>query len=315
MRRDRSRLGARAPGRLSRRVARAHGRGPARGHARRVRVALGRRPRAEDRDAGVPARCARSRSRRSTATSSRPASTRQARGRRSTSTRRSRPASPRTGHTWASDERTLRRRRRRLGRGRRCRRGRARGARTPRAPARGRPAQDGADFTRWEAKAAHDLWWPIRFALIDGGAGGAVGLLAGPLRRRQHDDQHEGRAARAREGLREVARGERHRRRGRHGVRRVRSRTALRPRRAAARRPRAKRLAEERAHGRARLPRARLGARARALVHGHELHALRLVPAGLPDELGQVDAEHLHPGRLGDRPASSCAPTLASSAS
>jgi choline dehydrogenase-like flavoprotein len=35
------------------------------------------------------------------------------------------------------------------------------------------------DFTRWEAKAAHDLWWPIRFALIDGGAGGAVGLVAG----------------------------------------------------------------------------------------------------------------------------------------
>jgi choline dehydrogenase-like flavoprotein len=35
------------------------------------------------------------------------------------------------------------------------------------------------DFTRWEARAAHDLWWPIRFALIDGGAGGAVGLVAG----------------------------------------------------------------------------------------------------------------------------------------
>jgi len=35
------------------------------------------------------------------------------------------------------------------------------------------------DFTRWEAKAAHDLWWPIRFALIDGGAGGVVGLAAG----------------------------------------------------------------------------------------------------------------------------------------
>jgi choline dehydrogenase-like flavoprotein len=35
------------------------------------------------------------------------------------------------------------------------------------------------DFTRWEAKAAHDLWWPIRFALIDGGAGGAVALVAG----------------------------------------------------------------------------------------------------------------------------------------
>ena len=41
------------------------------------------------------------------------------------------------------------------------------------------PHQTAADFTRWEAKATHDLWWPIRFALIDGGAGGAVGLLGG----------------------------------------------------------------------------------------------------------------------------------------
>ena len=41
------------------------------------------------------------------------------------------------------------------------------------------PHKTAADFTRWEARAAHDLWWPIRFALIDGGAGGAVGLIAG----------------------------------------------------------------------------------------------------------------------------------------
>ena len=41
------------------------------------------------------------------------------------------------------------------------------------------PHKTAADFTRWEAKAAHDLWWPIRFALIDGGAGGAVALLGG----------------------------------------------------------------------------------------------------------------------------------------
>jgi choline dehydrogenase-like flavoprotein len=41
------------------------------------------------------------------------------------------------------------------------------------------PHLTAADFTRWEAKAAHDLWWPIRFALIDGGAGGAVGLVGG----------------------------------------------------------------------------------------------------------------------------------------
>ena len=41
------------------------------------------------------------------------------------------------------------------------------------------PHKTAADFTRWESKAAHDLWWPIRFALIDGGAGGAVALLGG----------------------------------------------------------------------------------------------------------------------------------------
>jgi choline dehydrogenase-like flavoprotein len=41
------------------------------------------------------------------------------------------------------------------------------------------PHLTAADFTRWEAKATHDLWWPIRFALIDGGAGGVVGLVGG----------------------------------------------------------------------------------------------------------------------------------------
>ncbi|HVC88212.1 MAG TPA: GMC family oxidoreductase [Gaiellaceae bacterium] len=41
------------------------------------------------------------------------------------------------------------------------------------------PHLTAADFTRFEAKATHDLWWPLRFALIDGGAGGAVSLIAG----------------------------------------------------------------------------------------------------------------------------------------
>jgi choline dehydrogenase-like flavoprotein len=41
------------------------------------------------------------------------------------------------------------------------------------------PYRTAADFTRFEAKATHDLWWPIRFALIDGGAGGVVGLIGG----------------------------------------------------------------------------------------------------------------------------------------
>ena len=41
------------------------------------------------------------------------------------------------------------------------------------------PHMTAASFTRWEAKATHDLWWPMRFALIDGGSGGAIGMLAG----------------------------------------------------------------------------------------------------------------------------------------
>jgi choline dehydrogenase-like flavoprotein len=41
------------------------------------------------------------------------------------------------------------------------------------------PHLTAADFSRWEAKATHDLFWPIRFALIDGGLGGAVALLGG----------------------------------------------------------------------------------------------------------------------------------------
>ena len=41
------------------------------------------------------------------------------------------------------------------------------------------PHLTAADFTRWEAKATHDLWWPMRFALIDGGAGGAMPLIGG----------------------------------------------------------------------------------------------------------------------------------------
>ena len=39
------------------------------------------------------------------------------------------------------------------------------------------PHRTAADFSRWEAKATHDFWWPVRFALIDGGARGVVALL------------------------------------------------------------------------------------------------------------------------------------------
>ena len=119
-----------------------------------------------------------------------------------------------------------------------------------------------------------------------------------PVRRRQHDHQHEGRAPRARPRSREVARGERPRRREWSAVRRERPRPPLRPGRGDARRSRAHGLAEERLHRRARLPGARHGARAGSLLHGRELHALRLVPAGLSDERRQVHAQHLHPRQL-----------------
>ena len=117
------------------------------------------------------------------------------------------------------------------------------------------PHLTAADFTRWEAKATHDLFWPMRFALIDGGAGGAVALLGGRCVGGSHDDQHEGGAARARQGSRQVACGRRADGQRRRALRLVRPRAALRPRRGAPRRARAQRLAEERAHGRARLPR------------------------------------------------------------
>jgi choline dehydrogenase-like flavoprotein len=41
------------------------------------------------------------------------------------------------------------------------------------------PHRTAADFTRWEARANHEIWWPIRFAPINGGADGAMVLLAG----------------------------------------------------------------------------------------------------------------------------------------
>ena len=39
------------------------------------------------------------------------------------------------------------------------------------------PHRTGADFTRWEAKAAHDIWWPLRFAPLPSGE--VVAFLAG----------------------------------------------------------------------------------------------------------------------------------------
>ena len=198
--------------------------GAAGGGDRRVRVARGRRhrgtagtprvpPGAGARDRGVLQRLRRAR-----------ASTRPAPGTRSTSTRPSRRAWRRTGPTWGSDERALRRRRRRLGRGRRSRRGRARGARPPRAPARAGPAPDGRRLhpLGGEGNPRPVVADPVRADRRRRRRRGRADRR--PLRRRQHDDQHQGRAARAREGLRQVARGERAPRRRRRAVRRRRPR-------------------------------------------------------------------------------------------
>ena len=100
-------------------------------------------------------------------------------GRRSTST----PPSPRgwrrTGPTWASDERALRRRRRRLGRRRRNRGGRARPARPQRAAAGVRPAPDRGRL--------HAL----------GGEGDLRAVLADPLRADRRRRRRRGRACSA----------------------------------------------------------------------------------------------------------------------
>ena len=178
------------------------------------------------------------------------------------------------------------------------------------------PHRTAADFTRWEAKATHDLWWPIRFALIDGGAGGAVALARRPLRRRHDDDQHEGRAARRTTTTTPS------------GTRRAGS-SGSAARRSA--RPTSTRTTTASSSGSASASAADwqksvhtvepgfralgVAARAGALVHRRELHELRLVPAGLPDERRQVDAQHVHPRRLGARAGSSCAPARTSSAS
>ena len=39
------------------------------------------------------------------------------------------------------------------------------------------PHRTAADFMRWEAKAAHDIWWPLRFAPLPSGE--VVAFLAG----------------------------------------------------------------------------------------------------------------------------------------
>ena len=41
------------------------------------------------------------------------------------------------------------------------------------------PHRTAADFTRWEAHANHDMWFPLRMAPINGGEGGVVAMFGG----------------------------------------------------------------------------------------------------------------------------------------
>jgi choline dehydrogenase-like flavoprotein len=41
------------------------------------------------------------------------------------------------------------------------------------------PHRTAADFTRWEAKANYDIWFPPRFAPVNGGEGGMVAMFGG----------------------------------------------------------------------------------------------------------------------------------------
>ena len=156
---------------------------------------------------------------------------------------------------------------------------------------------------RWEARATHEMWWPIAFAepprpdmpplLMFRGrcVGGTTAINTKVALRPPITTTRSGTR---RSGLMNDAR---------RAVRRGRPAAVPRARRAAPRRPRAQRLAEVRPHGRAGVREARRPARVGDVVHGRQLHALRLVPAGLPDQRRQVDAEHLHPARArGARP-------------
>ncbi len=161
------------------------------------------------------------------------------------------------------------------------------------------------DFTRFEAKAAHDLFWPLRFAPLENGelvtflAGRCVGGTT-TINTKVAFRAHERDVAKwhPASGLTSD---------GTTPFSVSRPRAVLRPRRAGARRPRAGGLGEERPHGRAGLPRARRRARGGQRLHRPELHELRLVHPGLPVERRQVDDEHVHRGRAGARdPRAAC---------
>ncbi len=157
------------------------------------------------------------------------------------------------------------------------------------------PYKTAADFMRWEARANHELWWPPAFAeppvaeqppliMFRGHCvGGTTSINTKVALRPTAQDYEKWHAAGGLLGER------------RRTVRRARPAGLHRARRAPPRRPRAHRLAAVREHRGARFPGARCRARAGHVVHGRELHALRFVPPGLPDERRQIDAQHLHP--------------------
>ena len=81
------------------------------------------------------------------------------------------------------------------------------------------PHLTAADFVRWEAKAAHDFWWPLRMAMVDGGAGGTVPIFGGRCVGGTTTMNTKVCLPRARLRVREVARRERAARRRRRAVR------------------------------------------------------------------------------------------------
>ena len=175
------------------------------------------------------------------------------------------------------------------------------------------PHLTAVDFDRWEAKATHEFWWPIRFGLLPDGdvvaflAGRCVGgttTINTKVALRAHEKDvakwhpetgltSDGSAPFSLAELEPY-------------YERVEQRLGVR----------------ERSDWQPCVHTIEAGFRALGhelepvtSVHGRQLHALRLVPPGLPDERRQVDGEHLHRRRLGARPARAPARTRPSTAS
>ena len=161
------------------------------------------------------------------------------------------------------------------------------------------PLRTAADHMRWEARATHELWWPVAFAEPAGPheppvplfrgrcVGGTTTINTKVALRPTGEDFDKWHAASGLLG----GGGEP------FGAADLDSHFDRVERRLGVR---------ERSDWRQCIETVRagfdaLGRRPRTghVLHRRELHALRLVPAGLPDERGQVDAERLHPA--GDR--------------